>query len=409
MVKADWVSVAASLYKAVTDPTKTPPIYQVQCVHSGASCLFLASNRCIVRIEHSGNTEPVSTAAYRISNINSIGESSSNGSIKGGLYKNNDNPLVEADAGVVERILIGFERFCWCEPQTVSADILTTFDTVLTHNGKLFTINRSSKKASWIRCDDDTENVIAAADVLLPFFNSDMKADYDIGFVVGSENIVVSVIKHKTLPITAFVPLIYIVGEFDLSFRTNTGEYSVTGFGDKEKPYLYKELKEKGENKMEGLPTLTALSQQLGLKENINNVPVTETKPSFVTPQVAEAVVAQQAKEQLEAPAPVVETPTVNAVEKEEHVVAETQQEPTEQPKQLTAIEMLQELAEEIDSLINLNNTIVKQWPKKVKAINKAFAAEAKARALDPKVAKRLEELEADSAKLKKILSTLGM
>jgi ABC-type hemin transport system substrate-binding protein len=66
---------------------------------------------------------------------------------------------------------------------------------------------------------------------------------------------------------------------------------------------------------------------------------------------------------------------------------------------------MLQELAEEIDSIVPL----VKQWPKKVKAINKVFAAEAKARALDPKVAKRLEDLEADSAKLKKILSTLGM
>ena len=40
MVKADWVSVAASIYRAVTDPTKTPPIYQVQCVHSGASCIY---------------------------------------------------------------------------------------------------------------------------------------------------------------------------------------------------------------------------------------------------------------------------------------------------------------------------------------------------------------------------------
>jgi hypothetical protein len=159
---------------------------------------------------------------------------------------------------------------------------------VLTNNGRLFTIARRAGTANWMRCSNNLPDVLAAADCLEYFFQNDIKNNYDVGFVVCDNNMFVATFKHKTLPVTAWVPLIYFTSSIDLRFRLNGNNYQVTGFGDREKPYKYDELK--GEQEMEAnLTSLADLSKQLGLKENLNNVAAPATA-SIIPAAVVETV-----------------------------------------------------------------------------------------------------------------------
>lgn len=414
-MRVQWIKDAAAfMCAALGDKTNEATVYQLNCMYGNVPSLFLASNKCLVQIQDDREwSDGDLTTISQLTDTASIAAATTKGTLAYNMYTDAKNPFKACDEGILDKVFLGINRFCSNAVEYVDASLFSSFDTIIINADKLFAVDRHKKTATWLALTTPCDEAIAAADPVIQLLADDVINNYDIGFV-SSGDIVVAAFKHKKLPIKAWIPLIYFSVPMELEFNLNGKTYEVTGFGDKTKPYAYEHLKEKGESKMAELKSLADISAQLGIVEKKADTVAQETKP-LVNPDVAAAVCTQVA-----APVePVVETPAFAepAPVEPEPVVQEpadtgaapVAQESVEPPKQQTAIEMLQELAEEIDSLINLNNTLVKQWPKKVKAINRALAAESKARALDPKIAKRLEDLEADSAKLKKIMSTLGL
>lgn len=407
MIKTSWIQQASELFLTICPKYDASKTYQISCVHDGVPSMLIAYNRCIVRIKHSAlpTDKMTSTQMSHITSVESF--SKSTGKMTDDyLYTDKLNPIQPVAGETAANCLVGVNRISNPSSELIPLNILSPFNFVAFNNNIMYLIDKNNETAGWRRTVNVCEDAIAAMPVSWhTFISSSMAESYSVGFTMQS-GIFVAVLQHKTLPITAWIPLNYLTEPCDIHFSLNNKLVSIVGAGDRNEPYKYKQFK--GEDNMQ---PLTDVISQLGITERkeATQQPVSSIIPSTVAEKVSTVAspvttnVQEPVAEVQETPAPVVEV----AEQPETTEAPADTNENTKTPA--TAAELIQELTETIDAFVGAYNDVVKQLPKKLKAINKAMAAEAKSKALDPKTAKYIEELEADRAMLKKIKGTLGI
>ena len=408
MIKTEWIKQAVELFLTVCPVYDTAKVYQLSCIHDGDPSMLIAYNRCIIRIKHSGLTSD-KLPEIKMSHISDLSSfMAGTGKMSTDyLYTDNRNPVQYIEGETAINCLLGVNRISNPSSELIPMSILSPFDFVAFNNGLLYLIDTKKGAANWRKAKSVCDDAVAAMpSAWHKFTGSDLARYYKVGFTIQS-GIFVAVLQHEKMPITAWVPLNFLTEPQDITFSVNGENIKITGTGDREKPYKYEQFI-KGEVNM--VP-LTDVINQLGITEHkeANQQPVSSIIPSTVAEKVSTvATPVPTNTQELVEEIPETTAPAAEVVE--QPGTTEAPAEATEAPKTpATAAELIQELTETIDAFVGAYNDVIKQLPKKLKAINKAMAAEAKSKTLDPKTEKYIEELEADRAMLKKIKGTLGI
>ena len=418
MIKTSWIQQASELFLTICPNHDASKTYQISCVHDNVPSMLIAYNRCIVRIKHSALTtdKMTSTQMSHITSVESFSKSTGK-MTEDYLYTDKSNPIQPVAEDTAVNCLVGVNRISNPSSDFIPLNILSTFHFVAFNDNTMYLIDKNKKTAGWRKTRNATEDAVAAMPTTwYTFIGSPLAGQYNVGFTMQS-GIFVAVLQHKTLPITAWVPLNYLTEPCDINFTMNNAMFSIVGAGDRNEPYKYKQFI-KGDSTMQ---PLTDVINQLGITERkeATQQPVSSIIPSTVVEKISTVSTpvptnvqepVAEIQETTEPVAEVVEQPATTEAPADTTENQKTPADTTDNQKApATAAELIQELTETIDAFVGAYNDVVKQLPKKLKAINKALAAEAKSKALDPKTTKYIEELEADRAMLKKIKGTLGI